>query len=32
MTIEEFKPQLLNSIFQYASELFDKNPDPTEMN
>lgn len=27
---EEFKPQLLNSIFQYASELFDKNPDPTE--
>lgn len=27
---EEFKPQLLNSIFQYASELFDKNPNPTE--
>lgn len=30
LPIEEFKPQLLNSIFQYASELFNKNPDPTE--
>lgn len=27
---EEFKPKLLNSIFQYASQLFNKNPDPTE--
>lgn len=27
---EEFKPKLLNSIFQYASELFDKNPNPNE--
>ena len=27
---EEFKPKLCCSIFQYASELFNKNPDPTE--
>lgn len=27
---EEFKPKLFNSIFQYALELFNKNPDPTE--
>ena len=30
LPIEEFKPKLLNSIFQYASELFDKNPNPNE--
>ena len=30
LPIEEFKSKLLNSIFQYASELFDKNPNPNE--
>lgn len=30
LSIDEFKPKLLNSIFQYASELFDKNPNPNE--
>nr|DAL41755.1 MAG TPA_asm: hypothetical protein [Caudoviricetes sp.] len=30
LPIEEFKPKLLNSIFQYASELFDKNPNPND--
>lgn len=30
LPIEEFKPKLLNSIFKYASELFDKNPNPNE--
>lgn len=30
LPMDEFKPKLLNSIFQYASELFDKNPNPNE--
>lgn len=30
LPMDEFKPKLLNSIFQYASELFDKNPNPSE--
>lgn len=30
LPIEEFNSLGLNSIFQYASELFDKNPNPNE--